>query len=486
MTDPSTDDGVLVVASGDVATLTGPDGVFLSVSPACRRLFGWEPTQLEGKAEADFVHPDDRSALRVGRSALVDDDAQTTTYRFLCSDGSYRWTETVSRRAGSDGSGLVVSAIRDISRRRAHTADLERLAFTDPLTGVANRPVLMDRLHQGLRRLRRSGGVLAVLYLDMDRFKVVNDSLGHLVGDAVLAQMAERLAHHLRPVDTLARLGGDEFAIVAEGLADEVEAIGLGERIAGAGRQPFRIGAETFECTISVGIACTADSERSADDLLSEADLALYRAKERGRNRAEAFDEQLRTAAVGRLVTERILRRSLDNAGLVVEYQPIIDLQSGRAVGAEALVRISDPERGLLLPESFLDVAAETGLLIGMDMQVMTDAVEQVSRWRSRLAGRSPDHVAINITARHLADSSFPRVVIDQLDTVGVPHSALHIEITERILLEASNSAITGLRTLRDAGVQVGLDDFGTGYSSLAYLRQFPLDFVEIGPMQVA
>jgi PAS domain S-box-containing protein len=222
MTDPSTDDGVLVVASGDVATLTGPDGVFLSVSPACRRLFGWEPTQLEGKAEADFVHPDDRSALRVGRSALVDDDAQTTTYRFLCSDGSYRWTETVSRRAGSDGSGLVVSAIRDISRRRAHTADLERLAFTDPLTGVANRPVLMDRLHQGLRRLRRSGGVLAVLYLDMDRFKVVNDSLGHLVGDAVLAQMAERLAHHLRPVDTLARLGGDEFAIVAEGLADEV------------------------------------------------------------------------------------------------------------------------------------------------------------------------------------------------------------------------------------------------------------------------
>jgi EAL domain-containing protein (putative c-di-GMP-specific phosphodiesterase class I) len=232
---------------------------------------------------------------------------------------------------------------------------------------------------------------------------------------------------------------------------------------------------------LSVGVASTTDSQRAAEDLLREADLALYRAKDRGRDRAEVFDDELQTRAVGRLVTERMLRRALDEGGLVVEYQPIIDLVTGGAVGSEALVRMRDPNtHGLLQPDAFLDVAEESGLLIAMDERVLADAIRQVSGWRLRLAGTQFSEVAINVTARHLADVTFQRSVIDQLATHGVDPSSLQLEVTERVLMEASNSAITGLRALRDVGVQVGLDDFGTGYSSLAYLRQFPLDFVKI------
>lgn len=228
-----------------------------------------------------------------------------------------------------------------------------------------------------------------------------------------------------------------------------------------------------------MGIAWTVDSQRSGEDLLRDADLALYRAKDRGRDRVEAFDEELRTKAVNRLVTERMVRRAMHERRLVVEYQPIIDLRAGGFVGVEALVRIHDPDHGLLQPGSFLEVAEETGLLIGIDEQVLADAVERASDWHSRFAASGFSDVAINVTARHLADARFAKWVIDKLDVGGVPHHSLQVEVTERVLM-ASNSAMTGLRMLRDAGVQVGLDDFGTGYSSLAYLRQFPLDFVKI------
>jgi diguanylate cyclase (GGDEF)-like protein len=318
------------------------------------------------------------------------------------------------------------------------------------------------------------------LYVDLDRFKVINDSLGHRTGDAVLMAMAERLTHHVRPADTLARLGGDEFVIVAEDIANEGAAIELANRITEAGHEAFQLGDEEFICTLSVGIACTADSQRNPQELLQEADLALYRAKDLGRDRAEVFDEELRTKAIGRLVTERMLRRAMQEQRIVVEYQPIIDLHTGNGVGAEALVRIDDSERGLLQPDSFLEVAEETGLLIAIDELVLADAVHQSAAWRARLAATAAVEVAINVTARHLADATFAKSVIDLLDANGVARHDLQIEVTERVLMEASNSAMSGLRALRDIGVQVGLDDFGTGYSSLAYLRQFPLDFVKI------
>src|SRR4051794_29907208 len=241
-----------VANSADVNVVKTVEGVYRYVSPACCRLFGWDPADLEGRLEDDFIHPDDLASVHAARAALSDAGSATVSYRFLCRDATHRWTETTSRLVKADSSFLVVSTVRDITARQQQDTALQREARTDPLTGLANRTVLMDRLHQALLRMDRSSGVLAVLYVDLDRFKVVNDSLGHRVGDQLLIQMAQRLARHVRPADTLARLGGDEFVIVAEAMASEQAAIELANRIVEAGHDPFRIGDEEFACTLSV------------------------------------------------------------------------------------------------------------------------------------------------------------------------------------------------------------------------------------------
>jgi EAL domain-containing protein (putative c-di-GMP-specific phosphodiesterase class I)/GGDEF domain-containing protein len=243
---------------------------------------------------------------------------------------------------------------------------------------------------------------------------------------------------------------------------------------------PHRFDGEEFVCTVSVGIATTADPHHSAERLLQEADLALYRAKDRGRDRAEVFDEELRTTVVGRLVTERMLRRAIKEKRIRVHYQPIIDLRTGRVAAAEALVRVLDPELGLLEPSAFLEVAEETGLLYVMDEFVFADAMQQVTAWQARLGETDRPGVALNITPRRLADATFPAAVVGAIDSNGLSPSSVSVEVTERVLMEASNSAMAGLRALREAGIRVGLDDFGTGFSSLAYLGQFPLDFVKV------
>ena len=478
--DPARDWLVLTAASADMDTVATADGLYRYVSPASQRLFGWDPFEVQGHHRDEYIHPDDLPVLRAHRASIPASGVFTMAFRFRCADGSYRWTETTSRRVEAGGTSFVVETVRDISERQKGALLLQRQALTDPLTGVANRIVLMDRLHQALRRRDRRKGVLAVLLLDLDRFKVINDSLGHHIGDRVLRAMAERLLRFLRGSDTLARLGGDEFVILAEDVVNEQAAVELGRRITQAGREPFRVGDEEFVCTVSVGIVTTAHSQHSPERLLQEADLALYRAKDRGRDRAEVFDEALRTTMVGRLGTERMLRRAIAEQRLRVHYQPIIDLRNGHTVGAEALVRIFDPELGLLLPDSFLEVAEETGLLVALDEWVLAATVQQATAWHARFGETDFTGVSVNISARHLADAKFARGVIDTLDARGLPRDHLQVEVTEQVLMETSHSAMTGLRALRDAGVKVGLDDFGTGFSSLAYLRQFPLDFVKI------
>ena len=471
----------LTAGSADMHAVGTPEGIYRYVSPASRRLFGWDPADLEGHHEDGFVHPADLATFRTSMASLsTDGRTVVATYRFRCADDSYCWTEATARRLEADGGTFVVATVRDISERQRSDARLQRRAMTDPLTGVANRTVLMDRLRQALRRQARPTGILAVLFLDLDRFKVVNDSLGHSAGDAVLQGMAERLLRFIRPSDTLARMGGDEFVLVAEGMPDERAAIELGKRIIEAGREPYGVGDEEFVCTVSVGIATTADAEYGPERLLQEADLALYRAKGRGRDRAEVFDEELRTTAVGRLGTERMLRRAIAEQRLRVLYQPIFDLRTGHLVRAEALMRIFDPSDGLLEPLTFLEVAEETGLLSTIDEWVLGAAVKQAAAWHARFGDSDFGGVGVNVTARHLADAGLATDVIEILDANRLPHEHLQVEVTERVLMEASNSAMTGLRALRTAGVPVGLDDFGTGYSSLAYLRQFPLDFVKI------
>ena len=474
-----------LVADGtpDLHTVVSVDGVYRFVSAAGLATFGWVPADLLGQPQAAFTHPDDVALVNDTHFGLLRDGigVVTTVRRLRCADGTYHWTEARSRVEGTADGQVVISAVRDIAERRRSELDLQRRAATDPLTGVANRTVFMDRLRHALRRLDRQDTFVAVLFLDLDRFKVINDSLGHHVGDAVLLQMAERLIQVLRPQDTLARLGGDEFAIIAEDLSSPDVATALGARVVEAGRSPFSVGAEQFVCTTSAGIAVTTDAGHSAEGLLQEADLALYRAKDRGRDRADLFDEDLRTRAIGRLGTERMLRRAIDEDRLQVSYQPIVDLATGRTVAAEAFVRVRDPDQAdLIVAQSFIEVAEETGLLATIDGWMLYEVLDQAAAWRHASPHVSLDAIAINVTALHLADPGFSRSVIDALEARRLPPDTLQIEVTERILMEASNSAMSGLKTLREAGVRVGLDDFGTGYSSLSYLRMFPLDFVKI------
>ena len=469
----------LVSTLGDVTSVMDLDGRYLYCSAAFWLAFGWEPDELVGGTENDLVHPDDAVALLGGRSERALLGPVTTSYRFRCRDESYRWVETTSRRCLTVGPDLVVSTMRDITERQKLTAALELRASTDPLTGVANRTVLMDRLRQGLRRLGRSPGtVLAVLFLDLDRFKVINDSVGHHIGDEVLLKIAGRLTQHLRPADTLARLGGDEFVLVAEGITDMASAANLANRVIMDGRTPFVLNGEEFTCTMSIGVACTSDSQRNAGELLVEADLALHRAKDLGRDRVAMFDDELRTTAVDRLVTERMLRHALHDGRVVVEYQPIVDLTSGHTVGAEALVRVRDLEHRLRLPGSFLGVAEETGLLVAIDEVVLADAIKQASAWRLRLPAR---------LRRRLHQCHGPPPGRQRLPPGGFrPTEDLRLTSGRPIDRSHRTGAYGSVQFghdrpgPREIGVKVGLDDFGTRYSSLSYLRQFPLDFVKI------
>ena len=472
----------LADGSPDLHTVTTPEGVFRFVSRNSLALFGWQQADLIGQHEATFIHLDDvglvDEALRMSEDPTL---PVMTVRRFRCADGTYLWTETLSRRVDALTEQVIVSAVRNIGARRESDLALHRQATTDPLTGVANRTVLMDRLNQALRRLERGGGFVAILFLDLDRFKLINDTIGHHMGDAVLLQMAERLRCFLRPEDTLARMGGDEFAVVIEEVPSAEEVVALAARIVAAGRTPFALGDEQVTCTTSVGIAMTRHADHGAEVLLQEADLALYRAKDRGRDRADVFDEDLRTRATNRLGTERMLRRAIDEQRLRLHFQPIVDLRTSTTVAAEALVRVWDADAAeLLSAHGFIDVAEEAGLLVAIDQWVLGESIAQATRWHSLFADTGFTEVAINVTARHLADPSFAQSVIDDLARHDLPTACLQIELTERVLMEASNSAMAGLRLLRHAGVKVGLDDFGTGYSSLSYLQRFPVDFVKI------
>jgi diguanylate cyclase (GGDEF)-like protein len=404
------------------------------------------------------------------------------TFRFRCRDDTHLWTEGLLREIPDPrrrDERLLVTTMRDIADRKRLEVSLQRQAMTDPLTGVANRTVFMDRLELALRRLERAGTAVAIVYLDLDRFKVINDSLGHTLGDRLLVKVAERAAACIRPADTLARIGGDEFVILAEGLASLDEAIRLSARLHLAMEAPFDLDGELVTCTTSAGVATTTDSRHGAIALLHEADLALYRAKDRGRNRTEVFDDDLRASTRGRADVEHMIRAAMGEGRLRVHYQPIVDLELDRVVRAEALLRI-EHEGELILPGVFMTVAEETGLVLEIDEHVLGHAAAQAAHWARALHADHFQGVAVNVTVRHLADPRFLMALADVLESNRLQPGALAIEITERVLLEGSTAAIDCLRTIRRLGVPVGLDDFGTGYSSLAHLRQLPLDYLKV------
>jgi diguanylate cyclase (GGDEF)-like protein/PAS domain S-box-containing protein len=472
---------------GDMTLLCHPGGEIVFVSPSGVAMTGWLASAMVRRNIDELVHPDDLDGVSAIRAAAIDSNEAVfvSTFRFLCGDGGYLWSEAVvraTRHPRDDQQPVVVMSVRDISDRKLVEARLERQALADPLTGLANRAVFADRLDHALRRLERTKLVVAVIYLDLDGFKAINDSLGHRFGDALLVAIAARAAAALRPADTLARVGGDEFVIIAEDLANIDEAVDLAVRTCAELERPFVVSGESVVCTASAGVTVTSDPTHSPDGLLQEADLALYRAKARGRNRAEVFDEQLRATAIGRLAVERTVGAAMEEDRLVVAYQPIVDLATGSCVSVEALVRIRD-ESSLVLPGDFIDVAEETGQVTAIDEHVVTGVLSHLPEW---VRCQGFEGVSVNMSSRRLADPALAVALGEAIVAHDLPPGALTLELKEQTLLEASNSTAKSLHAIRSLGVRVSIDNFGAGPASLSALRRLPLDLVKIDPSLVA
>ena len=456
------------------------------VNPAAAQMTGWDTKELLGRHLHDVLHhtkPDGatypveecpiHAALEDGATHSRDDEV------FWRKDGTSFPVEYVSAPILQDGEvvGSVV-AFKDITERKALEKQLHHQAFYDLLTGLPNRALFMDRLGHALTRANRRGTRVAILFADLDNFKVINDSLGHEAGDQLLIAVAERLKAHLRPEDTAARIGGDEFTILVEDVTSVGDVVQIAERVADILQPPFILDEQEVFVTVSTGIALNSPTQEEPADLLRHADLAMYQAKRRGKARHEVFEPSLDAKAVERLMLETGLRRALVRQQLRVFYQPIVALGNDKIAGVEALVRWEHPQRGLLLPEEFLSVAEETGLIIRIGQWVLREACKQARIWQERYPGTPPLTISVNLSSREFFH---PKLVAEVLDECEIDPASLQLEITEGAMSSnGTYSADRTLRKLKHIGVQLAIDDFGLGYSSLSYLKRFPVDFLKI------
>jgi diguanylate cyclase (GGDEF)-like protein/PAS domain S-box-containing protein len=496
------------VASVVAETLAVEHTGVLELSPAGDELrlvagVGWEPgTVRRAVIPAAPDHPVGR-ALRIGRPMIIEDAwdpeapevaallrrrgvASGMTVQISGRDGPWGALTAHSqrpRRFAADETHFLAAVANVVSGAvdRHHTEEeVRHAALHDALTGLPNRTLALDRLEGALARRRRDGRDVAVLLLDLDLFKLVNDSYGHGIGDDLLVTLAPRLHDAVRPSDTVARLGGDEFMVVCEQLDGARDAIQVAERVAQAVSQPIVLRSGEHFITASIGIAMADSADRDTETLIRDADAAMYRAKERGRGRFELFDDVLRERVLTRMRTETELRRALERDELRVVYQPVVDLADGSVVAVEALVRWQHPERGLLDPMEFVPVAEDSGLIEPLGRWVLEAACREGAALQTRFPGSSPLLVCVNTSARQIADTAFPAEVAEIARRSGLVPGSLALEITETVLMEEAHAPVTVLAQMRDYGLRLMLDDFGTGYSSLGYLKRFPLDVVKV------
>ncbi|HEY3268789.1 MAG TPA: EAL domain-containing protein [Armatimonadota bacterium] len=374
----------------------------------------------------------------------------------------------------------VVTTVSDITERKTLEERLTYQAFHDPLTGLANRALFLERLSRAMTRSDRTHKPVGVLFLDLDNFKFINDSLGHAMGDQLLISVARRLERCLRNHDTAARFGGDEFTVVAEEIGDAEEAMRLAQRILSEMQKAFMLGAREVFITPSIGVAVSGMEEVRAEELLRNADAAMYEAKTHGKARAEMFHPRLNTHALSRLEMVNDLRRALDRGELQVHYQPKVCMLTGETEGVEALARWNHPKRGYIPPTEFIPIAEQSSLIIGLGRWVLTEACRQMNAWHLKYANSRKLTVAVNLSARQFQDPNLVKDVAHILEETGLDPNCLTLEITESVIMEEAESTIQTLTALKALGLHLAIDDFGTGYSSLSYLKRFPMDFVKI------
>ena len=464
-------------------TLVSVEGIISQVNPAICKMLGYYESELLGKSLAAYM-PEDDFALLINDIGKIREGVSASTQReLLCLDKNGESIGVAFSIApfgdGTSDPDLIVQ-MQDIRERKSAEAKLMQIAFHDTLTGIPNRMYFRDQLAKALARAKRDDKArFALMFLDFDRFKAVNDSLGHGAGDELLMGFAKRIKGVVRGTDTVARLGGDEFAVLVETVANDERVIDLAKRIQDTFRTPFQIGGNSITSSASIGIAFADGSYESPDEVIRDADLAMYKAKTAGKARYAIFDPSLHERAATELQLENELRRAIELGELRIYFQPQYAFADHTLWGYEALVRWEHPQRGLLYPGTFLSVAEETGLVVPLGKWVIESVCRQMSCWRSKPQGQAL-RVSINISGREIRQEKFADFLMGQLGANGIPASLLNIELNERTLVEGHKSSAIAIAELREAGISIDIDDFGTGFSSLSHLTDLPIDGIKI------
>ena len=478
----------LIQNSSDTTMVMGAAGECTYVSPAITELLGFVPTDLVGRLGTDFVHPDDRDRVRSRLGAQFEAHGPGTVllqFRMEQRNGGWRDVEAVvTNQMDRPSVAGYVAHIRDITERKEFEALLAHRALHDPLTGLANRQLILDRAEQMLVRSRRTLEPVAAYFIDLDNFKDANDSLGHEAGDNLLQAVAGRFAAILRASDTVGRLGGDEFVILAEGASLAAGPQMVAERIREILAEPFEVvGYEGLPITVTASIGIATGDRPSAQELLLDADIALYRAKAGGRGISVVFEPAMQSAAVDRLALKSDLDSALADSQFFLLYQPIFDLDSVAIHGVEALIRWQHPTKGVISPDDFIPVLEDSGMIVEVGRWVLQEACAQAASWQ-RMGYATT--MSVNVSMRQLEADTLVDHVQEALTRSGLDPRSLVIEVTESTLMKDANATVSRLKRLKEIGVMIAIDDFGTGYSSMAYLRQFPVDVLKIDRSFVA